>query len=68
MSSVAAAALSSWTVPPWAAVLLLLSGLVYLRGWRRLVRLRATRFPLWRLASFLGGLSAVWIAVDIPLP
>jgi len=67
VSSVAGAALSSWTVPPWAAVLLLLSGLVYLRGWRRLVRLRATRFPLWRLASFLGGLSAVWIAVASPL-
>jgi len=67
MSPVAAAALASWSAPPWATVLILLAGLVYARGWRRLARLRPTHFPRWRLAAFLSGLAALWIAVASPL-
>ena len=67
MSPVAAAALASWSVPPWATLLLLAIGLVYLRGWRKLPRLRPTHFPRWRLAAFLSGLAALWIAVASPL-
>jgi cytochrome c oxidase assembly factor CtaG/polyferredoxin len=67
MSPVAAAALASWSAPPWATALLLVTALAYLRGWRRLARLRPTRFPRWRLAAFLSGLAALWIALASPL-
>lgn len=67
MSPVERAAWESWSAPPWATALLLLSGLVYLRGWRRLTRLRPTHFPRWRLVCFLGGLATTWIAIASPL-
>ena len=67
MSSTAAAVLSSWEAPPVLTSLLIAAGLVYLRGWSKLARLRARRFPAWRLAAFLGGLAAVWVAAASPL-
>jgi cytochrome c oxidase assembly factor CtaG/polyferredoxin len=67
MSPVARAALASWSVPPWATVFLLLAGFVYLRGWRRLSKLRPTRFGSWRLVCFISGLATVWIAISSPL-
>jgi cytochrome c oxidase assembly factor CtaG/ferredoxin len=67
MSPVAAAALASWSVPPWATALLLAAALIYVRGWRRLARLRPTHFPLWRLMAFDAGLAVLWIAVASPL-
>ncbi len=67
MSAVSAAVFSSWQVPPVVTLLLLAAGLVYLRGWRKLARLRAKRFPVWRLGAFQAGLAAVWIAVASPL-
>ena len=67
MSPGAAAAFASWSAPfgPTAAAVLL--GVVYVRGWRRLSRLRPTRFPRWRLAAFLSGLASFWMAVASPL-
>ena len=62
-----AAAISSWSVPPWTTVLLLLTGLIYARGWRRLARLRPTHFPRWRLVCFGSGLAILWAAVASPL-
>jgi cytochrome c oxidase assembly factor CtaG/polyferredoxin len=67
MSPVAAAALASWSMPPWATALVLLTAAVYARGWRRLARLRPTHFPPWRLVAFLGGLATLWVAVASPL-
>jgi cytochrome c oxidase assembly factor CtaG len=67
MSAVVRAAFASWSVPPWASSLLLLTALLYLRGWRRLARLRRIHFPRWRLACFLSGLATLWIAIASPL-
>jgi cytochrome c oxidase assembly factor CtaG len=67
MSPVARAVWDSWSAPPWATLFLLLTGLVYVRGWRRLARLRPTHFPRWRLLCFLAGLAAAWIAIASPL-
>ncbi len=67
MGSVAAAALSSWQAPAWPTALLLLAGVVYVRGWRKLHRLRARRFPTWRLGAFLAGLLTVGVAIASPL-
>jgi cytochrome c oxidase assembly factor CtaG/uncharacterized membrane protein (UPF0136 family) len=67
MSPVAAAALASWSVPPGLALLLLATGVVYLQGWRRLHRIRPSRFPARRLVAFQSGLAVVAIAIASPL-
>ena len=40
---------------------------LYVRGWANLRRVRARRFPAWRLAAFLSGLAVIWIAAASPL-
>jgi putative membrane protein len=46
---------------------LVVAGVFYLRGWRRLSAEPAHAIPAWRLASFLFGMSLVWIALGSPL-
>lgn len=64
MSSVARAALASWSVPFWATLGLLLAALLYVRGRKRL---HSSALPNWRLACFLAGLESFWIAIASPL-
>jgi cytochrome c oxidase assembly factor CtaG len=67
MSSASQALFASWSIPPWTTFAVLLTALVYARGWRRLQRLRSTLFPPWRLTCFLSGLASVWLAIASPL-
>jgi cytochrome c oxidase assembly factor CtaG len=57
----------AWSFPLWPAAMLLLTAVVYLRGWRLLQRTRSRELPRWRAACFLGGLAAIWIAVASPI-
>lgn len=67
MPDVTQAVLLSWSVPPAATLALLLTALIYLRGWV-LMRWAGVPFvPRWRAVSFLLGLLAVWIALASPL-
>jgi cytochrome c oxidase assembly factor CtaG len=56
-----------WDVP-WAvtAAMTLTAG-IYVRGWLRIRRTRPALFPPWRLASFLAGIAALFVAVASPL-
>jgi cytochrome c oxidase assembly factor CtaG len=63
----ARAVLASWTVQPALAATLLVTAGLYARGWRVLHRQMPARFPGWRLASFVAGLMAIYIAVASPL-
>lgn len=67
MSPVAKAILDSWSIPFWATTTLLFTAIIYVRGWRLLSRRMPRRFPRWRLATFLSGVAAVWIAIASPL-
>ena len=67
MSSVAGAALASWSIPFWATLGVLLAAILYIRGWRSLAYLRSTLLPGWRLVCFLAGLTALWLALASPL-
>jgi putative membrane protein len=40
---------------------------MYMRGWRRMLRVSASAIPAWRAASFLFGMSLVWGALGSPL-
>ena len=67
MQSVLQAALRSWSIPPTATFALLLTALVYLRGWINLRRAGSIELPPWRAASFLVGLFFLWVALASPL-
>lgn len=67
MSDLTRAILSSWTIDPWPLMLSLVAIGVYFRGWRGLHRSQPARFPRWRLAAFIAGIGACWIAIASPL-
>jgi putative membrane protein len=56
-----------WEIPWVATSALAVTALVYARGWRRIRHTRPAQFPRWRLAAFLGGLAALFVAVASPL-
>ncbi|HEX4073883.1 MAG TPA: cytochrome c oxidase assembly protein [Candidatus Acidoferrales bacterium] len=58
---------TQWDVPPIVTSLIALTALIYVRGWLRIRRTRANQFPSWRLACFLGGMFALFVAVASPL-
>ncbi len=67
MSPVLQAALASWSVPWIPTLAIVITALIYLRGW---YLLRCAGFPLlpsWRMWSFLAGLFALWVALAGPM-
>jgi putative membrane protein len=58
---------TQWDVPPVVASALVLTSLIYARGWARIRRTRPAQFPLGRLTTFLGGIVALFVAVASPL-
>ena len=67
MQTVYQAALRSWSIPPVATFALLLTALVYLRGWINLRRAGSIELPPWRAITFLAGLLSLWVALASPL-
>jgi cytochrome c oxidase assembly factor CtaG len=60
-------ALDLWTPPVATIATLLITAAIYARGFRRLHRQMPDRFPVWRLASFMAGIAALFIAIASPL-
>lgn len=67
MSPTLDAFVHSWPSEPWLVASLLLSVAIYFRGWSILRRREPQRWNGWRLASFLGGLAAIFLALASPL-
>jgi len=67
MPSVAQAVLRSWAIPPAATFAIVLTALVYLRGWWLLRRAGSPDVPPWRGVSFLSGLFTLWVALASPM-
>ncbi len=67
MQPVYQAALRSWSIPPAASFAIVLSAIVYLRGWILLRRAGLPYLPPWRAITFLFGLLTLWIALASPL-
>ena len=67
MRSAYHAFLISWSIPPAATFAIVLSSVVYLRGWWLLRRAGAVFLPGWRAVAFLSGLGWLWIALASPL-
>src|ERR1700722_18445056 len=57
----------SWEVAASLTLLIVLAGVVYLRGWLQLRAACLNLIPALRAGSFLLGLALAWIAVASPL-
>ncbi len=67
MDSTVEAVLASWSFPPCVTALNLLAALLYIRGWRGLHGIASGRLSGARLASFLGGLAILQVALASPI-
>src|SRR3954470_8223680 len=67
MSPTLDAFLCSWPFDPWLVVTLVSLAAIYLRGWDVLRRRDSRRWSSGELAAFLGGLSAIFLALASPL-
>lgn len=56
-----------WSPPVFLTTMVLLSAILYARGWLAIRKTRRSLFPDWRLASFLLGLAVLWLAIGSPL-
>ncbi len=56
---------SAFPIP--VALALVMAAAIYLRGWYRLRKGFPGVIPAWRVAAFMGGLFAIWVAVGSPL-
>src|SRR5262245_13025618 len=63
MSATLNAFLRSWPPAPWLSALLLLVAAIYFRGWRLLHLRDPARWNAGRLAAFLCGLAAIFLAL-----
>jgi putative membrane protein len=67
MSSAINAAVMAWRFLSWASAFLLLTTILYARGFARVHRQMPARFTLWRLGYYLSGMVALAIALVSPL-
>jgi putative membrane protein len=58
---------TTWEIPPWVTCALVLVAAIYGSGWAQIHRTRPAQFPTWRLAAFLSGILAIFVAVASPL-
>src|SRR6516165_5453318 len=59
--------LREWSLPIAPLVSLSIALVLYLRGWRAARATRPRELPTWRLACFVAGLAALWIALASPI-
>jgi putative membrane protein len=67
MSPAVQAIFDDWHLPLFLTISLVLTAIIYTRGWILIRRTRRHQFPDWRIASFLTGLAVIWIAVGSPM-
>ncbi|MGI8959746.1 MAG: cytochrome c oxidase assembly protein [Bryobacteraceae bacterium] len=67
MNPVASAALTSWTLDARVIVILFVTAVIYVRGWRRGRRLIRGEKDYIQLSAFLAGLGVVFLATESPL-
>lgn len=67
MSDVVRDILADWEFPLWLTLSLVLTGVVYTRGWIQIRKTRRAQFTAGKLAWFWGGLIVLWLAVGSPI-
>jgi putative membrane protein len=61
------AAILNWDFPPIVCTALVLTAVIYLRGWLRIRKTRPRLFRPWRLGCFLAAIVSLVVAVASPL-
>jgi cytochrome c oxidase assembly factor CtaG len=67
MSDPARDLFAEWELPVWFTIAIVLTAILYIRGWFALRKTRPAQFNDTRLASFLSGLAVLWLAVASPM-
>lgn len=67
MDSEYQAIFEQWSPPVFLTTLVLLSAIVYIRGWFAIRKTRPAQFTIWRLTAFILGLGTLWLAIGSPL-
>jgi cytochrome c oxidase assembly factor CtaG len=67
MSDAARDIFRDWTLPVWLTLSIVLTAIIYLRGWVAIRRTRPQQFDPLRLGSFLGGLAVLWLSIGSPM-
>jgi putative membrane protein len=58
---------AEWSLPVWLTLSIVLTALIYLRGWSAIRKTRLGQFTWLRLLSFLAGLGTLWLAIGSPM-
>jgi putative membrane protein len=62
MSGAVQGIFADWTLPVWMTVSVVLTAVIYVRGWLAIRKTRKAQFTDVRLVSFLSGLVVLWLA------
>jgi putative membrane protein len=67
MSQASEAIFAEWSPPVFLTTTVLLSAVVYTRGWLAIRKTRPLQFTTRRLVSFQAGLAILWLAIGSPM-
>jgi putative membrane protein len=67
MANSAREIIADWEVPFWLTLSIVLTAILYVRGWFAIRRTRPEVFHVLRLISFLSGLATLWLAIGSPM-
>jgi putative membrane protein len=67
MPDAATEILRAWKIPIWLTASIILTGVVYVRGWLAIRRSRPRQFTTNQLGVFLCGLGVLWLAIGSPM-
>jgi putative membrane protein len=56
-----------WSPPIFLTTALLLSVILYTRGWYAIRKTRPSLFPTWRLVTFNLGIATIWVSIASPM-
>ena len=58
---------NDWSLPVWLTGSIVLTAMIYMRGWLAIRKTRPEQFRSRRPASFLTGLTVLWLAIGSPM-
>jgi putative membrane protein len=67
MSPASQTIFAAWSPPVFLTTMVVLSALVYTRGWVAIRKTRPAQFSARRLAAFLAGLAILWLDLGSPM-
>jgi cytochrome c oxidase assembly factor CtaG len=58
---------NDWSPPIFLTTALLLTAILYTRGWYAIRKTRPALFPTWRLVTFSLGIATIWVSIASPM-